>query len=134
LDVVLDREVLTYLAILVGAILFVWGVLVFQGVYGDDWGRALRDSAFTVTSIMTTTGFVTADFDKWDTAAKFSLVLLMFVGGCAGSTAGGIKVFRVMVVFRTIFQDVFRMVHPRAVTPLKIGDRVVPEGMRVAVI
>jgi trk system potassium uptake protein TrkH len=133
-DVVLDREVLTYLAILVGAVFFVWGVLVFQGVYGGDWDRALRDSAFTVSSIMTTTGFVTADFDKWDTAAKFTLVLLMFIGGCAGSTAGGIKVIRVMVVFRTIFQDVFRMVHPRAVTPLKIGDRVVPEGMRVAVL
>jgi trk system potassium uptake protein TrkH len=92
LDVVLDREVLTYLAILVGAVLFVWGVLVFEGDYGDSWNRALRDSAFTATSIMTTTGFVTADFDKWDTAAKFPLVLLMFIGGCAGSTAGGIKV------------------------------------------
>jgi trk system potassium uptake protein len=133
-DVVLDREVLTYLSILVGAFLFVWGVLVVEGDYGDSWDRALRDSAFTVSSIMTTTGFVTADFDKWDTAAKFTLVLLMFIGGCAGSTAGGIKVIRVMIVFCTIFQDVFRMVHPRAVTPLRIGDRVVPEGIRVAVL
>jgi trk system potassium uptake protein TrkH len=133
-DVVLDREVLTYLAILVGAVLFVWGVLVFEGDYGDSWGQALRDSAFTVSSIMTTTGFVTADFDEWDTAAKFTLVLLMFVGGCAGSTAGGIKVIRVMIIFRTHFQEIFRMVHPRAVTPLRIGDRVVPEGVRVAVL
>jgi trk system potassium uptake protein TrkH len=133
-DVVLDREVLTYLAILVGAVLFVWGVLVFEGDYGDSWSQALRDSAFTVSSIMTTTGFVTADYDKWDTAAKFTLVLLMFVGGCAGSTAGGIKVIRVLIVFRTIFQDLFRMVHPRAVTPLRIGDRVVPERVRVAVL
>jgi trk system potassium uptake protein TrkH len=134
LDVVLDREVLTYLAVLVGAVLFVWGVLVFEGDYGDSWGRALRDSAFTVSSIMTTTGFVTADFDKWDTAAKFTLVVLMFIGGCAGSTAGGIKVIRLVIVFRTNFQDLFRMVHPRAVTPLKIGDRVVPEGVRLAVL
>jgi trk system potassium uptake protein TrkH len=133
-DVVLDREVLTYLAILVGAVLFVWGVLVFEGDYGDSWGRALRDSAFTVSSIMTTTGFITADFDKWDTAAKFTLVLLMFVGGCAGSTAGGIKVIRVIIIFRTNFQDVFKMVHPRAMTPLRIGDRVVPEKVRVAVL
>jgi trk system potassium uptake protein TrkH len=133
-DVVLDREVLTYLTILVGAVLFVWGVLVFEGDYGDSWGRALRDSAFTVSSIMTTTGFVTADFDKWDTAAKYTLVLLMFVGGCAGSTAGGIKVIRILIVFRTISQDIFRMVHPRAVTPLYIGDRVVPEGVRIAVL
>jgi trk system potassium uptake protein TrkH len=134
LDVVLDREVLTYLAILVGAVLFVWGVLVFEGDYGDSWSRALRDSAFTVSSIMTTTGFVTADFDKWDTAAKFTLVLLMFIGGCAGSTAGGIKVIRVLIIFRTNFQEVFQMIHPRAVTPLKIGDRIIPEGVRVAVL
>jgi trk system potassium uptake protein TrkH len=134
LDVVLDREVLTYLSILVGAVLFVWGVLVVEGDHGDSWGRALRDSAFTVTSIMTTTGFITADFDKWDTAARFTLVLLMFIGGCAGSTAGGIKVIRVMIIFRTNFQEVFQMIHPHAVTPMKIGDRIVPEGVRVAVL
>jgi trk/ktr system potassium uptake protein len=132
--VVLDREVLTYLAILVGAVLFVWGVLGFQGTYGDSWGQALRDSAFTVTSIHTTTGFVTADFDQWDTAAHIALVLLMFVGGCAGSTAGGIKVIRVMVIFRTNLQEIFRMVHPQAVTPLKIGNRIVPEKVRLAVL
>jgi trk system potassium uptake protein TrkH len=133
-DVVLDRELLVYLAIIVGAVLFVWGVLIFEGDYGDSWGQALRDSAFTVTSIVTTTGFITADFDEWDTAAKLTLVLLMFVGGCAGSTAGGIKVIRIMIVFRTHFQEIFRMVHPRAVTPLRIGDRIVPEGVRVAVL
>jgi trk system potassium uptake protein TrkH len=133
-DVVLDRELLAYLGILVGAMLFVWGVLVFEGDYGASWGRALRDSAFSVVSVTTTTGFVTADFDRWATAAKITLVLLMFVGGCAGSTAGGIKVIRVIVIFRTILQDIFRMVHPRAVTPLVIGGRVVPEGVRLAVL
>jgi trk/ktr system potassium uptake protein len=133
-DVVLDSELLAYLGILLGAVLFVWGVLVFEGVYEATWGRALRDSAFSVVSVTTTTGFVTADFDKWDTAAKLTLVLLMLVGGCAGSTAGGIKVIRVIVIFRTILQDIFRMVHPRAVTPLVIGGRMVPEGVRLAVL
>jgi trk system potassium uptake protein TrkH len=133
-DMVLDRELIVYLAILLGAVLFVWGLLVFEGIYGASWGRALRDSAFSVVSIATTTGFVTADFDKWDTAAKLILVLLMFVGGCAGSTAGGIKVIRIIVVFRTILQDIFRMVHPRAVTPLVVGGRMVPEGIRLAVL
>jgi trk system potassium uptake protein TrkH len=133
-DVVLDREFLAYLGILVVSVFFVWGVLVFEGDYGASWGRALRDSAFSVASITTTTGYATADFDKWDTAARITLVLLMFVGGCAGSTAGGIKVIRVLIVFRTVFQDIFRMVHPRAVTPLKIGGHVVPEGVRVAVL
>jgi trk system potassium uptake protein TrkH len=134
LDVVLDRELLVYLGILVGATLLVWGVLVFEGDYEASAGRALRDSAFSVVSITTTTGFVTADFDQWGTAAKLALVLLMFVGGCAGSTAGGIKVIRVVVVFRTVLQDVFRMVHPRAVTPLVLGERIVPEGVRMAVL
>jgi trk system potassium uptake protein TrkH len=58
----------------------------------------------------------------------------MFIGGCAGSTAGGIKVIRVMIIFRTNFQEVFQMIHPRAVTPLKIGDQIIPEGVRVAVL
>src|SRR5215211_5242566 len=95
-------------------------------------GRALRDSAFSVSSVITTTGYVTADFDKWDQAAKIVLVLIMFVGGCAGSTAGGIKVIRVLIISRTILQDIFRMVHPRAVTPLQLGGRVVPEAVRLA--
>ncbi len=66
--------------------------------------------------------------------AKITLVFLMFIGGCAGSTAGGIKVIRIIIILRTIFEHVFRMVHPRAVTPLRIGDRVLPEGVRVAVL
>jgi trk system potassium uptake protein TrkH len=134
LDVLLDRELLAYLGILVVAVFFVWSVLVFEGTYGSSWGMALRDSTFSVSSIITTTGFITGDFDRWDTGAKIILVLLMFVGGCAGSTAGGIKVIRVLVIFRTILQDVFRMVHPRAITPLTIGGRVVPEGVRLAVL
>ena len=131
-DVVLDRELLAYLGIIAAAIFFVWGVLVFEGDYEAGAGQALRDSTFTVSSIITTTGYVTVDFDRWDTAAKVTLVLLMFVGGCAGSTAGGIKVIRVLIILRTILQDIFRMVHPRAITPLKIGGRVVPEGVRLA--
>lgn len=134
LDVILDRELLAYLGIIIGSALFVWGVLVFTGDYRGAVGPALRDSVFSVASVITTTGFVTADFDEWETAARITLVLLMFVGGCAGSTAGGIKVIRVLVIVRTILQDIFRMVHPRAVTPLKLGGQVVPEGVRIAVL
>jgi len=134
LDVLLDRELLAYLGIVVGSSIFIWGILVFEGEYGSSLGTALRDSAFAVSSVITTTGFVTADFDQWDTAARITLILLMFIGGCAGSTAGGIKVIRILIVFRTILQDVFRMVHPRAVTPLQLGERVVPEAVRVQVL
>ena len=103
-------------------------MLVFEGDYGASAGRALRDSAFTVPSIITTTGYVTADFDRWDPAAKITLVLFMFVGGCAGSTAGGIKVIRILIILHAILQDIFRMVHPRAITPLKIGGARCPRG------
>jgi trk system potassium uptake protein TrkH len=133
-DAVLDRELIVYLLIVLGSVVFVWGVLVLQGDYAGRELRGLRDAAFAVTSIISTTGFVTADFDRWDTAAKLTLVLLMFVGGCAGSTAGGIKVIRVIIIMRTIFQDIFRMVHPQAVTPLRLGSRIVPEGVRLAVL
>lgn len=134
LSVLLDRELLAYLGIIVGSIVFVWGVLVFEGNYGNDWSLAFRDSAFAVTSIITTTGFVTADFDEWEAGAKFTLLLLMFVGGCAGSTAGGLKVIRVIIVFRTIMADLLKSVHPQAVVPLKIGDRVISEQIRIAVL
>jgi trk system potassium uptake protein TrkH len=129
-----DPELLTYLGILLGSVLLVWGVLVIEGEYAYDRVGAFRDSAFTVTSIMTTTGYVTADFDAWDTMARITLVILMFVGGCAGSTAGGIKVVRVIVVFKTVTADLFRGIHPRAVTPLKLGDRMLSEDTRVAIL
>jgi trk system potassium uptake protein len=125
---------LAYLGIIAAASLFIWGILVLGGDYGSSWGTALRDSAFTVSSVITTTGYITVDFDQWDSAAEVILILLMFVGGCAGSTAGGIKVIRILIIFRTILQDVFRMIHPRAVTPLQIGGRVVPETVRIAVL
>lgn len=128
-----DRELLTYVGILAGAVVFVWGILVLGGDY-EDWGRALRDSAFTVVSITTTTGYVTADFDGWDTAAKIMLVVLMFVGGCAGSTAGGIKVVRVSIIFKTVAGEMVRGLHPQAVSPVRLGDRLIPEQTRTAVL
>ena len=134
LKVLLDRELLAYVGILVAGVLFVWGILIIEGSYGNSWGQAFRYSAFDVTSVITTTGFITADYDKWDTGAKFAVLLLMFVGGCAGSTAGGMKVIRIIIVFRTILTDLLRSIHPQAVTPLKIGDRVIPESTRVAVL
>jgi trk system potassium uptake protein TrkH len=134
LNVLSDRELLTYLGILVGAVFFVWGVLVLEGDYGDSWAQAFRDAAFSVVSITTTTGYVTADFDLWESGAKYALVLLMFIGGCAGSTAGGIKVIRVIIIFKTILADLLRSVHPRAITPLKIGERMLFENTRIAIL
>ncbi len=96
--------------------------------------NAFREAAFQVVSIQTTTGYVSADFDRWNTFAKTVLVVLMFVGGCAGSTAGGIKVVRIMVLSKNARRDLTRQVHPQAVLPLKAAGRIIPEHIRTTVL
>ena len=84
-----------------------------------------RLSVFQVASIMTTTGYSTCDFNKWPEFSKAVLLLLMFIGGCAGSTAGGLKVSRVILLFRMIKRDIRRMLHPRSVGVIKFeGSRI----------
>ena len=88
-------------------------------------GKALQLSTFQVASILTTTGYSTADFDLWPDLSRSILFLLMFVGGCAGSTAGGLKVSRVMLLFKLIRRELRHMLHPRSVGVVKL------EGKRV---
>lgn len=88
---------------------------------------ALRQGAFQVISIVTTTGYASADFQLWSDQAKMVLLLLMFVGGCAGSAAGGPKVVRHVLMARLTIRELRRTLHPRAVLPVKLGGRVVPE-------
>lgn len=97
-------------------------------------GHAFREALFQVSSLQTTTGFATADFDVWNPFAKLLLVLLMFVGGSAGSTGGGFKVARILVLFKSIRHELTRQMHPQAVLPLKTGGRIVPEAARVNVL
>lgn len=87
---------------------------------------AFRSALFQVVSIMTTTGFATADYDKWPPVARVILLILMFVGGCAGSTGGGIKVIRILVVAKYMRQTLFNIIHPEAVLGLRIGKAVIP--------
>ena len=86
----------------------------------DGIGGALRYGAFQVVSIMTTTGFATADFDLWPRALGLLLVVLMFWGGCAGSTSGGMKMIRVLVTVKASWRELKKVVRPRLVTPLKV--------------
>ncbi len=85
--------------------------------------HALRESLFQVVSVQTTTGFVSADFDTWNTFAKMVLLLLMFVGGCAGSTAGGMKVVRFLLLAKNAKRVLSQASHPDAVIPVKLGRR-----------
>jgi trk system potassium uptake protein TrkH len=96
--------------------------------------RAFRDAMFQTVSIQTTTGFVSADFDTWNSFAKALLVLLMFVGGCAGSTAGGIKVVRMLLLAKNARRVLAQAVHPNAVIPVKMGRRAVPSSIMTGVL
>ena len=84
---------------------------------------AFHHAAFQVGSIITTTGFATADFDQWPQYSRALLVLIMFVGACAGSTGGGMKVSRVMIMFKTIYREIRKYLHPRAVTNVTMDGK-----------
>ena len=91
----------------------------------DNIFTSLKHSAFQVASIITTTGFATADFDKWPELSKSILVGLMFIGACAGSTGGGIKVSRILILLKTIVKEIKIAVHPRRTYKLSISGRLI---------
>jgi trk system potassium uptake protein TrkH len=94
----------------------------------DTLYQCFRKAAFQVVSIVTTTGYGTADFDVWPDICRFLLVVLMFWGGCAGSTGGGIKMIRIMVILKIAGRELRKMSKPRLIAPLKIGGITVDEG------
>lgn len=94
--------------------------------YFSNLGESLRQAAFQVVSIMTTTGFSTYNFDQWPAPSKFILILLMFIGGCAGSTGGAIKCLRFLIVIKQTFIELARLIHPHAVLSVKISKVAVP--------
>lgn len=104
------------------------GFNVYGTVYADA-GQALRYAAFQVVSIVTTTGYATADYESWPAMSQVILFLCMFVGASAGSTGGGMKCLRVMLSFKYCYKELFSMIHPRAVTHIKIGGKSVPEDV-----
>lgn len=121
-------EVRVYLAILAGSIAAVALSLEASAQGG------LREAAFTVTSLMTSTGFTTADFDGWNDYARSHALLLMFIGGCAGSTAGGLKVIRVLLLAKAARQEVRRQLHPRTVLVLRVRGKVFSDELRRGVL
>lgn len=108
----------------------VFVVLITVNIYGTVYSsiaQALRHAAFQVSSIITTTGFVSADYETWPALSQLILLICMFLGAMAGSTGGGIKTMRIMLLARHGYQQVFRIIHPHAITTLKLGGRPVPE-------
>ena len=107
-----DEELRLYLGIIFGSILLI--VLNLRGFY-DTLGETIRHAAFTVSSIMTTTGFATTDFDLWPAFSKAIIMLLMIVGACAGSTGGGLKVARLLLLIKSLKRNIGQVLKPRKV-------------------
>ena len=125
-DALRSEELRWYTVITVGAVALIAADLVLKtglGVY-----QAVSQSAFQVVTLMTTTGYATADFDLWPYLSKLVLILVMFVGGCAGSTAGGVKVSRVVILFKGLKRELRRILHTREVRPLTLEGERVAEG------
>lgn len=99
---------------------------LWQQVY-PDLSSALRYGAFQVVSIVTTTGFVTADYGLWPFFAQFLLLCLMLLGGCAGSTGGAIKHIRGLLLFKVAYDHLYKLIHPKAVRHVKVGGNVIPK-------
>ena len=114
------EEIRAYLLIIVAAI----AVITMELIHGSmAIGEALRHSAFQVASIITTTGFATTDFNQWTALSRTILVLLMFIGACAGSTGGGIKVSRFLIVMKTVFREINSYLHPRSIKKVKMDGK-----------
>lgn len=123
-----DPEVRAYGLIFLFSTLFIALSLYIAGAYADRW-QTLRYAAFEVASILTNTGFGTANFSEWPLHIPLVLMVLSYVGGCVGSTAGGMKVFRMILLAKLGLRQLFVLAHPRSVTVVKLGKRLVPENV-----
>lgn len=127
-DVLKNQELRCFAAIVAFSMLSIaWNI---SGQYGS-FAEALRYSSFTVASLVSSTGFGTADFTQWPQFSQWLLVIIMFIGACAGSTGGGLKLSRVMLLLRAAFADLRHMIWPRRVNRVQLeGQRVDPAGVR----
>ena len=126
MKLLVDVEWRTYMSVIVGVTILV----VCIGLYREDFGgfsEALLDGLFQVVSIVTTTGYGTADFDSWNSFGRGVLLLLMFVGGCAGSTGGGMKVIRHVLFQKIIWLEIEQAYRPTVVRPLRLGGKLVED-------
>lgn len=120
-----DVEFRGYIFFVLLAVVLISAILMWK--MDTSLITASRRSLFQVVSIMTTTGYATADFGVWPEATQFILIILMMIGGCAGSTGGGIKVVRILVVLKMARREVVKMVRARRIIPIHLGDSTVSE-------
>ncbi len=117
-----SEEVRWYLVIVVSAIVLIsWDI---RGLY-DSVGKLFLDASFQVASVITTTGFATTDFNQWPEVSRSILVILMFIGACAGSTGGGIKVSRIIILLKGMRKELRQYLHPRQVRKIQFEGKLV---------
>ena len=121
-----------YLGIILFATVFVFLDLRFAQQV--DSGGAIQKSVFQVASLLTTTGYHSADYETWAVSSQLALVVLMFFGGCAGSTGGGIKIVRIYLMVKYAIAQLKKLLHPHAVIPIRLNDRSVPHEAVTAVL
>ena len=128
-----NNELRVYLYILLGAISFITIDLLMSKTY-SSLGEALRFSSFQVASVMTSTGYATTDFNQWSMFSKMTLLLLMFIGGCAGSTAGGLKVSRAIICFKSIKHSLKQIVHPNGYYAVRMDGKKIDDKTVLSVL
>lgn len=121
------EETRVYLAIMLISMLAI--AINLTGTVYDNFAESLRYSSFSVSSVMTTTGYATADFSQWPTLSRYALLVLMFIGASAGSTGGGIKVSRFIIMFKSLKRESLRILHPQAVKLIKLDKISLPEDV-----
>ena len=123
-EVFKDEELRLYIGLALGVVVLI--ALNIHHLY-DSWADTFRHSAFQVSSIMTTTGFATTDFDLWPMFSKGLLMLLMVVGACAGSTGGGLKCARLLLLFKSLKRNIHKLLNPKKVQTVRINGKAVSE-------
>lgn len=127
-----DSEIRAYLFFLLTVSVIACAGLLFAGIYAHP-GEAILDALFQTISVATTTGFTTAAFYSWPTFLPVLLIFASFIGGCACSTAGGIKVIRALLLYKQGVREILRLIHPSAVIPVKLGGKILPDRLVNAV-
>ena len=126
-----DPEARMYVYLLIFGMAVTCLYLYFSGTY--DWESSVSLGVFQLVSIMTTTGFTTTDFNSWPTFLPFFLIFLSFFGACAGSTGGGIKIGRMLIMAQQGLREVYRLIHPNALLPIKIQNQRIPDRVADAI-
>jgi trk system potassium uptake protein TrkH len=128
-----DPEAVWFLAVCLASVLFIAVFIWFTGVYADP-GTALRHAAFNVISIATTTGYASVDYAQWPLFAPFWMLFLCSFSTSAGSTGGGIKMARALLLYKQVYREIVHSMHPRAVYSIRFGGHVAPPSILFAVL